>query len=140
MKSFGKVAGMIAILTLMSVATLMAQITSEVNFTTTFPFYAGKERMPAGSYTISPGVGEHTLKIESTDSNHSAYFDVTPTHSENPHTHTDVTFHRYGNTEYLNRVWVEGQRYGMRVNQTEAEQKAAASAQPVEHSVPGIKK
>jgi hypothetical protein len=49
--------------------------------------------------------------------------------------HSDVTFHKYGDTEYLNRIWVEGQRYGMKVDPTKAETKAAANANVVEHSL-----
>jgi hypothetical protein len=58
-----------------------------------------------------------------------------PTHSAQPHPHSDVTFHKYGGTEYLNRVWVEGQEYGMKVDPTKAETKAAANANVVEHSL-----
>jgi hypothetical protein len=41
------------LLSLLSVLPLAAQIDNGVNFTTSFPFYAGNARMPAGSYKIT---------------------------------------------------------------------------------------
>jgi hypothetical protein len=63
------------------------QIDNGMTLTTAFPFYAGNTKMPAGSYRIIP------------------------MHVDEPHRHSDVTFHRYGDVEYLNRVWIVGQRY-----------------------------
>ena len=42
-----------------------AQITNEITFETSFPFYAGNAKMPAGSYRVTP-VQESTrlLRIE----------------------------------------------------------------------------
>jgi hypothetical protein len=125
------------LLSLLSVMPLAAQIVNGVDFTTSFPFYAGNAKMPAGSYKITQSeVGESTLQIQSSDGAHTALVDFIPTQSAQPHPHSDVTFHKYGNTEYLNRIWVEGQEYGMKVDPTKAETKAAANANVVEHSLP----
>ena len=75
------------------------------------------------------------MQIQSTDGAHSALVEFIPTLSAQPHPHSDVTFHKYGDTEYLNRIWVEGQQYGMEVDPTKAEAKAAANANVVEHSL-----
>ena len=126
----------IGLLTLLSVMPLAAQIVNGVDFTTTFPFYAGNTRMPAGSYKITHSdVDENILQIQSSDGVHSALLDFIPTQSAQPHAHSDVTFHKYGDAEYLNRIWVEGQEYGMKVDPTKAETKAAAGAKMVEHSL-----
>ncbi len=42
---------------------------------------------------------------------------------------------RYGDTDYLNRIWAEGQQYGMKLDPTKAEMKAPASVDAVEHSI-----
>jgi hypothetical protein len=115
-----------------------AQIVNGVDFTTSFPFYAGNAKMPAGSYKITQSdmdIDASILQIQSKDGVHSALVEFIPTHSAQPHPHSDVTFHKYGDTEYLNRVWVEGQEYGMKVDPTKAETKAAANANVVEHSL-----
>jgi hypothetical protein len=92
--------------------------------------------MPAGSYKITQfDMETNILQIQSNDGVHSALVEIIPTHSAQPHPHSDVTFHKYGDTEYLNRIWVEGQQYGMKVDPTKAETKAAANANVVKHSL-----
>jgi hypothetical protein len=142
MKSFGRVAVTMAILGMLSAMPLVAQIDHGVDFTTSFPFYAGNTKMPAGSYRITQSETEASelLLVESKDGKDAAYIDFVPTQSAEPHAHTDVTFHKYGDTEYLNRIWVEGQQFGMKVDPTKAELKAALSVDAVEHSVSAEKR
>jgi hypothetical protein len=136
MKNVSKLVVGMGLLSLLSVMPLAAQIVNGVDFTTSFPFYAGNASMPAGSYKITQSdMDESILQIQSTDGAHSALVEFIPTHSGQPHPHSDVTFHKYGDTEYLNRIWVEGQQYGMKVDPTKAETKAAANANVVEHSL-----
>jgi len=119
----------------------MAQIVNGLDFTTSFPFYAENTKMPAGSYKVTPvDFDSSTLLIESADGKYSAFVDFIPTHAEQPHRQGDVTFHKYGNVDYLNRLWIDGQQYGMKVVPTKSEKKAAASAKAVEHSVPSKKR
>ena len=136
MKSLSKLVVRMGLLSLLSVLPLAAQIDNGVNFTTSFPFYAGNAKMPAGSYKITQSdTDESVLQIQSTDGLHSALVEFIPTQSAQPHPHSDVTFHKYGDTEYLNRIWVEGQEYGMKVDPTKAETTAGANANVVEHSL-----
>jgi hypothetical protein len=136
MKNVSKLVVRMGLLSLLSVMPLTAQIVNGVDFTTSFPFYAGNAKMPAGSYKITQSdMDESILQIQSTDGVHSALIEFIPTHSAQPHPQSDVTFHKYGDTEYLDRIWVAGQEYGMKVDPTKAETKAAASADVVEHSL-----
>jgi hypothetical protein len=136
MKNVSKLVVRMGLLSLLSVMPLSAQIENGVRFTTSFPFYAGNAKMPAGSYKITQSdMDVSELDIQSNDGVHSALLEFIPTHSSQPHPHSDVTFHKYGNTEYLNRIWSRGQEYGMKVDPTKAEMKAAANANVVEHSV-----
>jgi len=136
MKKVSKLVVRMGLLSLLSVMPLTAQIVNGVDFTTSFPFYAGNAKMPAGSYKITQSdMDESILQIQSTDGVHSALIEFIPTHSAQPHPQSDVTFHKYGDTEYLDRIWVSGQEYGMKVDPTKAETKAAASANVVEHSL-----
>src|ERR1700688_1415948 len=136
MKKISKLVVGMGRLSLLSVMPLAAQIVNGVDFTTSFPFYAGNARMPAGSYKITQSdMDESILLIQSKDGVHSALIEFLPTHTAQPHPHSDVTFHKYGDTEYLNRIWVQGQQYGMKVDPTKAETKAAANAKVVEHSL-----
>ena len=138
MKNASKLVVGMGLLSLLSVMPLTAQIVNGVDFTTSFPFYAGDAKMPAGSYKITQSdmdIDASILQIQSKDGVHSALVEFIPTHSAQPHPHSDVTVHKYGDTEYLNRVWVEGQEYGMKVDPTKAETKAAADTNVVEHSL-----
>ena len=136
MKNVSKLVVKMGLLSLLSVMPLAAQINNGVDFTTSFPFYAGNAKMPAGSYKITQSdMDASILQIQSNDGVHSALVEFIPTHSAQPHPHSDVTFHKYGDTEYLNRIWVEGQEYGMKVDPTKAEKKAATNTSVVEHSV-----
>jgi hypothetical protein len=136
MKNVSKLVVKMGLLSLLSVMPLAAQIVNGVDFTTSFPFYAGNAKMPAGSYKITQSdMDASILQIQSTDGAHSALVEFIPTHSAQPHPHSDVTFHKYGDTEYLNRIWVQGQEYGMEVDPTKAETKAGANANVVEHSL-----
>jgi hypothetical protein len=135
MKNVSKLVVRMGLLSLLSVMPLAAQIANGVDFTASFPFYAGNAKMPAGSYKIIQSDPDlNILQIQSSDGAHSAFVDIIPTHSAQPHPHSDVTFHKYGDTEYIDRIWVEGQEYGMKVDPTKAEMKAATNANVVEHS------
>jgi hypothetical protein len=141
MNSFGTLVVKMGLLSLLSVMPLAAQIDNGVDFTTTFPFYAGNAKMPAGSYRITQSdIDSSVLQIQSVDGPYSAFVDFIPTHAEQPHPQSDVTFHKYGDTDYLNRIWIDGQRFGMKVDATKAETKAAANANVVEHSLVASKR
>ena len=136
MNRVGRVVLKMGLLSLMSALPLAAQIDNSLNFTTTFPFYAGNARMPAGTYKVTPtDFDSSVLQIQSTNGAYSAFVDFVPTRAEQPHAQSDVTFHKYGGTDYLNRIWVNGQRFGMKVDPTKSEKKAAANASLEEHSV-----
>ena len=136
MKNVSKLVVGMGLLSLLSVMPLTAQIADGVDFKTSFPFYAGNAKMPAGSYKITQSdMDANILQVQSNDGVHSALVEFIPTRSAQPHPHSDITFHKYGETEYLNRIWIEGQEYGMKVDPTKAELKAAANANVVEHSL-----
>ena len=115
-----------------------AQITNEITFETAFPFYAGNAKMPAGSYRVTP-VQESTrlLRIEDATGSHSAYLEFVPTHADSPHPQTDITFTNYGQVDFLNQLWIQGQTYGMQMLPGKAEEIAAKNGTLKRHAVPG---
>jgi hypothetical protein len=135
MNRLGKLVVKAGLLSLFSVLPLAAQIDNSVDFTTSFPFYAGDTKLPAGQYKVTqPDMNADVLLVESSDGMHSGFVDFIPTHSAQPHRKSDVTFQKYGDTDYLNRVWIAGQNYGMKVDPTKAETEAATDANGVQHS------
>jgi hypothetical protein len=132
-----KLAGASGLLCLLFVMPASAQITTALSFTTTFPFYAGNTKMPAGTYRVSPSnFGSTILEIQSSTGSHSAFIEYVPTQADNSHKASDVAFKKYGTTEFLDRLWVGGQQFGMQIEPTKVEQKLAAGGQPQTHSVP----
>ena len=104
----------VGLLSLLSVLPLAAQVDEGVDFKTSFPFYAGAAKLPAGSYKITePDMYLDILRIESTDGKTSAFVSYIPTETMQPHRTSAVTFHRYGNADYLDRVWLAGETDGM---------------------------
>jgi hypothetical protein len=138
MKNLLKVAVVTVALTLGSALPALAQIGDGMGFNTSFPFYAGNVKMPAGSYKITQtDIDANDLQVQSADGKYSAFVDFIPMHAEAPHAHSDVTFHKYGNVEYLNRIWIVGQRYGMKVEPTKAELKVASTTAVADYTVTG---
>jgi hypothetical protein len=114
-----------------------AQIATQMDFTTTFPFMAGNTKLPAGSYTVRPsGMDENVLLIEDLAKKASAYIEFEPTQSDNPHKMTETSFKKYGSTDFLDQLWIAGQQYGMQILPTKIEQKMAKAGAPQAHSVP----
>ena len=122
----------------MSATPLTAQTDHGENFTTTFPFYAGNTLMPPGYYIARLSAEDSTiLTIQSKDGHHNAILDFVPSYADQADAHTDVTFRRYGTTEFLHRIWLVGQRFGMVILPTKMETKMNDHGTPQEHSIPG---
>jgi hypothetical protein len=81
-----------------------AQASMRVEFSTTFSFYVGKTKLPAGSYVITQSQEDQSLfKIKSATSSKSVM--ITGRQSTKPTTDsTQVLFNRYGSSEYLGGV------------------------------------
>ena len=133
MNNIGKVLLKMGLLSLLSVMPLAAQIDNGVAFTASFPFYAGDVKLPAGDYkVVRLDDNSDILRIQNRDDLHSIFVDFTPTESALPHRDSAVTFEKYGNTDYLDRVWIEGQEYGIKVDPGRVE--AAAEANTTKHA------
>jgi hypothetical protein len=129
MNNVGKVLIKMGFLSLLSVMPLAAQIDNGVDFTASFPFYAGDVKLPAGDYkVVRLDDTSDILQIQNRDDLHSVFVDFSPTESALPHRDSAVTFEKYGNTDYLDRVWIEGEEYGIRVDPGRVETAAEGNA------------
>jgi hypothetical protein len=138
MKSHMKVVLVAVVLALGTAIPAMAQLDTEVTVTTSVPFYAGKVEMPAGSYEIrQPDINVDELLIQGSDGKPSAFVDFVPTYSIEPQQKTDVSFQKYGDVEYLDRISIEGKIDGMSLTPTKAERDAKSAAGDEEHPVAG---
>jgi hypothetical protein len=129
MNNVGKLLVQMGLLSLLSVMPLVAQIDNGVDFTASSPFYAGDVKLPAGNYKVArPDEIADVLQIENRDSLHSIFVDFTPTETALPHRETAVTFDKCGDADYLDRVWIEGEEYGISVDPGRVETAAEESA------------
>lgn len=129
MNNVGKVFIKMGLLSLLSVMPLAAQIDNGVDFTASFPFYAGNAKLPAGNYkVVRPDDNADILQIENRDDLHSVLVGFTPTESTLPHRESAVTFEKHGDTDYLDRVWIAGEEYGVSVDPGRVETAAEANA------------
>jgi hypothetical protein len=140
MNSVGKLVVRIGFLSLLSVLPLAAQIDTSVDFTTSFPFYAGDTKLPAGNYRVSqPDMDVEVLRIQNIDKPQSVFVDFTPTQSVQPYLRSAVSFEKYGDTDYLDQVWLAGETYGIKADPTkvEAVAEAAAAVNAEQHTASG---
>lgn len=114
----------------------------DVKFTAPMAFYAGDKLLPAGSYEITQGAGaQANMLLVKGKGKNETYVEFTPIASQAPLEKMEVTFNKYGNTEYLNSVkWPGGAEsqgsWIMKLNPSAGEQAAAKAAAAAAHSVP----
>jgi hypothetical protein len=114
----------------------MAQIINSVRFDAPSAFYAGNAKMPAGSYTVTqPDADSPLLLIEDANGSHAVFVEYEVLSANTPYAHSDVTFNKYGNVDFLNAIWVRGQDSEMQIPPSKVEQKAAKAATAEKHSL-----
>jgi hypothetical protein len=134
MRKIIKLTFAVGVITLMSCLPSMAQAL-KVTFTTTFGFYAGGAKLPAGTYTIRQtqddpnmfeiqnGAGTHSVLVEARSS--------TKASTGNP----QVVFNKYGTTECLEGV-LTSTGNSVDIETGPAEKLAAKKGSPQSHTVP----
>ena len=130
MHKFGKRVVMMGMLSLLSVIPLSAQVANSafyrVVFTAPFPFYAGTVKLPTGTYVITqPNQNTWTVLIRNIADTKGEFLLYTPTSSVDLQRKSDVTFHKYGDTGYLETLSIEGDPDGIAFPRTKVEAKAA---------------
>jgi len=107
----------------------MAQISTKVTFDAPTAFYAGNEKMPAGSYTVTqPNIDDHLLLIEDASGSDSAFVEFVVAPSATGQWKTDVSFTKYSDVEFLSAIRIEGQASEMQILPSKVEQNAAKAA------------
>jgi hypothetical protein len=122
------------IITLMSCLPAMAQV--KVDFKTTFSFYAGSEKLPAGAYTLRQQPDNPSgFEIQNAAGTHSAMVMGRPSMKTTTGA-PQIVFNRYGTTEYLAGV-LTANGSSVDLETSEGEKTAAKKGSPQTHNVPG---
>ena len=135
MKMFQKLSLLMSLLFLVSAIPTMAQTDNQVTFETSFPFYAGDTKMPAGNYTMTPDDIAKTILIKSADGSHSVFVEYELVEPDPTPSKTEVSFNKYGATDFLGRISIVGNTYGMQILPSRAEQDAAKDVNAEQHSL-----
>lgn len=124
-----KILSLVATICALPTGLLHAQSVGVAQFTTSFPFYASGQKMPAGTYRATmPNINGHLLLIRNVDSSQSALVQYDPTQSTEPVVQGLATFHQYGNAYYLSDLTEKGEETGMKIQESTAEKRAAKDA------------
>src|SRR6202521_6314140 len=136
MKRFQKLTVFMSMLFLRCAIPIMAQVDNRLTFQAPFAFYAGNAKLPAGSYTVTqPDDNADLLLIESADGSYSAFVDYVRVQSNTPPSNTEVTFNKYGKSDFLKSISLQGQTFGMQIVPSKAEQNAAKTAAAEKHTL-----
>jgi hypothetical protein len=127
-----KILSLVAAIFALPTGLLHAQSLPVAKFTTQFPFYVLNQKMPAGSYTVSrPNSNADILLIRDADSSHSGFVLFNPTRSIEPVEQGEVTFHQYGDADYLSGLTLSGEETGMQIPESATEKSVALAEQGV---------
>ena len=135
MKLLQKLGVLLCMLFTLSAIPAMAQTDNEVTFQAPFAFYAGDVAMPAGSYTLTSDDSTKVLFIHSKDGSHSALVEYELVDLDTPPSETEITFNKYGETDFLDGITVKGDESKMRILTSRAEKDAAQASAVEAHSV-----
>ena len=122
------------LITLAGCVAAHAQASMRVEFSTTFSFYVGKTKLPAGSYVITQSQEDQSLfRIRSATSSQSVA--ITGRQSTKSRTDsTQVLFNRYGSTEYIGGV-MTATGTSIALDNGAPEQAEAKKGAPTPHTV-----
>ncbi len=98
-----------------------AQVQDTIRAHVDHSFMIGDTTLPAGDYTFRNVQKEDHEVMTATDTNdrsHAVDFIVRPTIADHTPRHSELVFHRYGNTEFLAKIFEGGSRNGMEVTET----------------------
>jgi hypothetical protein len=128
------------ILVLVGVQNASAQISSSVEFTTSFPFTVGNTTVPAGSYTIRPDDDDPAI-LELTGQHQAVLFQTAEAQARETPSKTEVVFKRYGDGYVLKDIFLAGSMTGAETLSAEGERHAAKRGGPEqEQRVPARRK
>jgi hypothetical protein len=117
---------------------LNAQITNEIHAHVGHSFVVGDQTLPPGEYTfrVSSYPDQSLMTAISENGNASAQFLVRRSVDNHRPNHSELVFRRYGNTEFLSKIYEVGSKDGVAVLEPgkREEQLIGEGQQPLEHS------
>jgi hypothetical protein len=115
-----------------------AQIVNQVDVDMSHSFMITSKTFPPGKYSfrISQGSDLQSMSIANADGKTLDQFMVRESIAPKTPTHTELVFNRYGNKEFLRKIYEAGNKTGVAVSETSKEEKELQQQgqKPVEHT------
>lgn len=109
---------------------LNAQITNAIQARIDHSFVIGDKVLPAGDYTfrMEKNSGLNVMRVENQRGDNVAQFEVRETTANHRPAHSELVFRRYGNTEFLRKIFEGGSKTGSELTETSKQEASMASA------------
>ncbi len=114
-----------------------AQITNAIEASVTYPFVVGNTTLPAGRYIFRMSQATDLQAMTITNAVADTSVEITVRQSDNSDTpkHNELVFNRYGDKEFLTKIYEAGASTGIAVDQSPQEARLQKQGQhPVEHT------
>lgn len=117
---------------------LNAQIVNPIQAQINHSFVIGDHTLPAGEYTfrMEKNSGLNVMRVENQRGDNVAQFEVRETTANHRPRHSEIVFRRYGNVEFLSKIFEGGSRTGAELTQTSKDEARIVSqgVHPLEHT------
>jgi hypothetical protein len=137
-------AALFSLLAIMTPNHAAAQITGHIDATLKHSFIVSTKTLPPGQYTfrMEQGTDGNVLIVSSANGKDSDQAVVRQSEASSTPAHTELIFRRYGNKEFLNKIYEGGNKEGIVVADLSGEEKElqAQGQKPTEHSEPAHSK
>ncbi len=103
---------------------LNAQITNPINAHITHSFMIGDRMLPPGDYTfrVEGNTDQGVMNVQNQNGDNVAQLNVRQSIDNHRPKHSEIVFKRYGNVEFLSKVYESGTRNGVAVTETGKEE------------------
>ena len=115
-------------LTLLTVASVLAEMTPRMTAHIPFGFHVGNSMLPAGEYTVDTDPGPGLVRLRSADSKSSATIIANAVQTYPIPKDSKLIFTRYGDEYFLSRIWRAGNDTGNELRKSRRETEVAATS------------
>ncbi|MFZ0941365.1 MAG: hypothetical protein WAN63_18175 [Candidatus Sulfotelmatobacter sp.] len=99
---------------------LHAQIANDLRAHIDHPFVIGDTTLPPGEYTfhVMQGVENSVMTVTNENDKTTVNFNVRDTQDEHTPAHSEIVFRKYGDTDFLSKIFEGGSKLGAEVTET----------------------
>jgi hypothetical protein len=124
------------LLVLAARAPAQAQIVGQVKANIGYSFMIGDKTLPPGEYTFRMESDAQAMTVQNQKGDNFAQFEVRQTTANHTPRHSELVFRKFGNTEFLSKIFEGGSRSGSELTETSKEEARMVSAgqHAIEHT------